>query len=64
MTAEETDCTVPRSTQPGKTEIFDWEGFGFETRQVHAGEYRDLNNDLRVPPLALSAGYIFNDFDD
>lgn len=64
MTAEETDCTVPRSAQPGKTEIFDWEGFGFETRQVHAGEYRDLNHDLRVPPLALSAGYIFNDFDD
>ena len=46
MTAEETDCTVPRSAQPGKTEIFDWEGFGFETRQVHAGEYRDLNHDL------------------
>lgn len=42
----------------------DWSGFGFETRQVHAGEYPDLNTGLRVPPIALSAGYVFDDFDD
>lgn len=44
--------------------IYDWEGFGFDTRQVHAGEYPDKNHGLRVPPLALSAGYLFDDFDD
>lgn len=44
--------------------IENWEGFDFDTRQVHAGEYADLNNGLRVPPIALSAGYVFEDFDD
>lgn len=44
--------------------IDDWEGFGFDTRQVHAGEYTDENFGLRVPPIALSAGYVFDDFDD
>lgn len=42
----------------------DWAGFDFDTRQVHAGEYLDLNTGLRVPPIALSAGYVFDDFDD
>ncbi len=41
-----------------------WEGFAFDTRQVHAGEYADLNSGLRIPPIALSAGYVFDDFDD
>ena len=44
--------------------IYDWDGFGFDTRQVHAGEYKDQNHGLRVPPIALSAGYLFEDFDD
>lgn len=44
--------------------IDDWDEFGFETRQVHAGEYNDLNFGLRVPPISLSAGYVFDDFDD
>ena len=44
--------------------IYDWQGFDFETRQVHAGEYPDKNHGLRVPPIALSAGYLFDDFDD
>ena len=47
-----------------RTPISDWNGFAFETRQVHAGEYRDANRGLRVPPVALSAGYVFEDFDD
>ncbi|MFA5606252.1 MAG: aminotransferase class I/II-fold pyridoxal phosphate-dependent enzyme [Leucobacter sp.] len=44
--------------------ITDWTGYGFDTRQVHAGEYPDQNHGLRVPPIALSAGYLFEDFDD
>ncbi|UTX53443.1 O-acetylhomoserine aminocarboxypropyltransferase/cysteine synthase family protein [Leucobacter aridicollis] len=44
--------------------VSDWEGFDFDTRQVHAGEYPDLNTGLRVPPIALSAGYVFESFDD
>ena len=42
----------------------DWQGFDFDTRQVHAGEPRDLNSGLRVPSIAVSAGYVFEDFDD
>lgn len=44
--------------------INNWQGFGFDTRQVHAGEYADRNSGLRIPPIALSAGYVFADFDD
>ena len=44
--------------------VADWDGFDFDTRQVHAGEYADQNTGLRIPPLALSAGYVFDDFDD
>src|SRR5699024_10021563 len=38
--------------------------YDFWTREVHAGEYPDKNSGLRVPPIALSAGYVFDDFDD
>ncbi|WP_336652895.1 MULTISPECIES: O-acetylhomoserine aminocarboxypropyltransferase/cysteine synthase family protein [unclassified Leucobacter] len=51
-------------TQQTAQPIYDWQGFGFDTRQVHAGEYPDKNSGLRVPPIALSAGYLFDDFDD
>lgn len=53
--------TTPRAVTPPVT---DWEGFDFDTRQVHAGEYPDLNSGLRVPPIALSAGYVFDSFED
>ena len=49
---------------PAITPEDDWEGYDFETRQVHAGEYADRNTGLRIPPIALSAGYVFEDFDD
>ncbi|WP_449278184.1 O-acetylhomoserine aminocarboxypropyltransferase/cysteine synthase family protein [Leucobacter sp. GX24907] len=52
------------SSNPAAAPIDDWESFGFDTRQVHAGEYPDRNSGLRVPPIALSAGYVFEDFDD
>ena len=55
ITEQDTPPTVP---------VSDWEGFGFDTRQVHAGEYADLNHGVRVPPVTLSAGYVFTDFDD
>lgn len=44
--------------------ITDWDAFSFETRQVHAGEYADRNHGVRIPPLTLSAGYVFDDFED
>ena len=52
------------TTQSAATPISEWDGFDFDTRQVHAGEYADLNSGLRVPSIAVSAGYVFNDFDD
>jgi len=49
-------------------EVFDpeynWEGYGFDTRQVHAGEYADRNSGARVSPIAMTAGYTFGSFDD
>lgn len=52
--------TPTRAAEP----ITEWSGFDFDTRQVHAGEYADLNAGLRVPSIAVSAGYVFEDFDD
>lgn len=54
----------PKPPMTAASPIYDWEGFDFDTRQVHAGEYPDKNSGLRVPPIALSAGYLFDDFDD
>ena len=51
-------------TEPAAAPVYDWTGYDFDTRQVHAGEYPDRNSGLRVPPIALSAGYLFEDFDD
>lgn len=55
---------TPRDPHPAATPVTDWEGFDFDTRQVHAGEHPDLNAGLRVPPIAMSAGYVFADFED
>jgi len=46
------------------TPITDWNDFSFDTRQVHVGEYADENRGARIPPLTLSAGYVFESFDD
>ena len=54
----------PQQPAPAAAPITEWEGYGFDTRQVHAGEYADRNSGLRVPPIALSAGYVFEDFED
>jgi O-acetylhomoserine (thiol)-lyase len=43
---------------------YNWDGYAFDTRQVHAGEYDDLNSGARVSPIAFTAGYRFDSFDD
>ena len=43
---------------------YDWAGYAFDTRQVHAGEYDDRNSGARVSPIAMTAGYRFDSFDD
>ncbi len=40
----------------------DWEGFGFDTRQVHAGEQEERNFGARITPIYLSAAYRFDSF--
>ncbi|KAB1664016.1 O-acetylhomoserine aminocarboxypropyltransferase/cysteine synthase family protein [Pseudoclavibacter sp. CFCC 13611] len=40
------------------------EKFGFETRQIHAGEELDSDYRARVTPIYETAGYAFADFDD
>lgn len=51
-------------TKTARPPITEWDNFSFDTRQVHAGEYTDRNHGVRIPPLTLSAGYVFEDFDD
>ena len=55
--------TVPDDHSVDSPE-YDWEGYGFDTRQVHAGEYEELNSGARVTPIAMTAGYRFDSFDD
>ena len=38
--------------------------FGFETRQIHAGERIDSDTNARITPIYQSAGYVFDSFDD
>lgn len=43
---------------------YDWDGYGFDTRQIHAGEYADPAAGARIPPITLTAGYRFDSWDD
>lgn len=43
---------------------YDWQGYAFDTRQVHAGEYDELTNGARIPPIAMTAGFRFDSFAD
>jgi len=43
---------------------YDWEGYAFDTRQVHAGEVEDRTSGARISPIAMTAGYRFDSFDD
>ncbi|TQK17620.1 O-acetylhomoserine (thiol)-lyase [Microbacterium sp. SLBN-154] len=40
------------------------ERWGFETRQIHAGEIIDAEAFARITPVYQTAGYLFEDFDD
>lgn len=40
------------------------EQYGFETRQVHAGEFIDAEASARITPIYQTAGYQFESFDD
>ncbi|WP_291051271.1 aminotransferase class I/II-fold pyridoxal phosphate-dependent enzyme [Herbiconiux sp.] len=54
------DGAVPAADEPE----YDWEGYGFDTRQIHAGEYADPVAGARIPPIALTAGYRFDSWQD
>lgn len=43
--------------------VYDWTGYGFDTRQVHAGEFDELTHGARVPPIYLTAAYRFDSFE-
>lgn len=59
-----TDDRTELARKPAEKPIDDWHEFGFDTRQVHAGEYVDENFGQKVPPIAVTSGYVFDDFDD
>ncbi len=41
---------------------YDWDGFGFDTRQVHAGEIEEPGHGARITPVYLTAAYRFDSF--
>ncbi|MEE6388736.1 aminotransferase class V-fold PLP-dependent enzyme [Microbacterium paraoxydans] len=41
---------------------YDWRGFGFETRQVHAGEAPEPGHGARITPIHLANAFRFDDF--
>ncbi|MGA0567616.1 O-acetylhomoserine aminocarboxypropyltransferase/cysteine synthase family protein [Rathayibacter sp. KR2-224] len=53
MTARPASPTAPELDEP----------FGFATAQVHAGADADSGFGARVAPIYLSAGFVFDDFD-
>lgn len=42
---------------------FDWDGYGFETRMVRAGEYEDETTHARVAPIHVTNAFTFESFD-
>ncbi|MCJ1708483.1 PLP-dependent transferase [Microbacterium sp. VKM Ac-2923] len=46
------------------TPYSEWDGFGFATRQVHAGEQEELTHGSRITPVHLSAAYRFASFQE
>lgn len=44
--------------------VYDWTDFGFDTRQVHAGEFDEPAYGSRVAPIYLSAAFRFDSFDE
>ncbi|GGA55558.1 O-acetylhomoserine aminocarboxypropyltransferase [Pseudoclavibacter endophyticus] len=55
---------TPSPTGRGPAEpTYDFHGFGFETRQVHAGEVPERNYGARIPPIYLSNAFRFDSFD-
>jgi O-acetylhomoserine (thiol)-lyase len=42
---------------------YNWEGYGFETRQLHAGEEPEANHGARITPIYLSNAFRFDSFD-
>ncbi|MFT4306442.1 MAG: PLP-dependent transferase [Microbacterium sp.] len=46
-----TDATPPE---------YDWSGYGFDTRQVHAGEAEDLSYNARITPVYLGNAFRFD----
>ncbi|MFK0402408.1 O-acetylhomoserine aminocarboxypropyltransferase/cysteine synthase family protein [Microbacterium sp. NPDC090225] len=44
--------------------VYDWTGFGFDTRQIHAGEFEEPAHGSRIAPIYLSAAFRFDSFDE
>src|SRR5579871_4131076 len=53
---------IPRSTAaPGGAPVEEPRDFGFETRQVHAGQRPDPNTGARAVPIFQTTSYVFED---
>lgn len=44
--------------------VYDWTDFGFDTRQVHAGEFDEPEYGSRIAPIYLSAAFRFDSFEE
>ncbi|MGO2658483.1 MAG: O-acetylhomoserine aminocarboxypropyltransferase/cysteine synthase family protein [Mycetocola reblochoni] len=54
----------PRPTHEVVPPEYDWDGYGFDTRQVHAGEVEDPAYGARTAPVYLSAAFRFDSFEE
>ncbi|GGH42990.1 O-acetylhomoserine aminocarboxypropyltransferase/cysteine synthase family protein [Microbacterium album] len=63
-----TSSPAPSSPAPGAPAhriappTYEWDGFGFDTRQVHVGDTDQHGYQARVAPIYLTAGYRFDSF--
>lgn len=58
----DTDC--PQPNQADTSPEAGTPGYGFNTRQIHAGDREHPVAGERVSPIAMTAGYRFDSFDD
>lgn len=56
--------TAPMNRDSASDPEYNWDGYAFDTRQVHAGEYDELTSGARIPPINMTAGFRFDSFAD
>jgi len=62
VTSNDPDLTAGTPAHDVLAPTYEWDGFGFDTRQVHAGEFEEKSFNARIAPVYLTAAYRFDSF--